>query len=609
MSELWDDDDDDFVYVDDTPTDADDFASLEAGLVFDDADEIEDDEPSMTPEQVEEAQARFRAKIFDPKPYNIKETKKRLAVVDTETDPFAVGLIVRPFTVGFYDGERHVDFWGDDCVKQFFEYLATLDEDFLIYAHNGGKFDFHFFMDYCDSGQEPLIIGGRMVKTYFGGQEFRDSYAIIPQALSAYKKDEIDYANFTREKRERYRAAILEYQKADCVYTYELIAGFHALYGDKLTIASAALPLLQSYHGFQRMTSDNMDKRFRKYYFGGRNQCFETGVLEPRPGKRWQMVDRNSMYPAEMLHTLHPISADPVIQTSIDDDTDFACIIAKNDGALPQRAEDGSLDFTVKYGEFFATIHEIKAGLETGTLRIDRVKHAWKFGRKARFDTFVTRMYDMRLEARSVSDEVRATLYKFGMNSPYGKFALNPRKFRQWTMTDGELPAPLKSAEHPNGWALHSSAGNIYIWSRPSPRRKGFINVATAASITGAARANLLRNLALAVRPIYCDTDSIICEEYRGETDDKLLGAWALEKEGDICAIAGKKLYCLFDKGEAKKKASKGVNLTPAEILSVCNGNEVIYESPVPLFKFGKSIDNMTSKDFLSRRVNKTGKV
>lgn len=605
-------------FEDDTDDGLDDDEDETAARPDDYGDGDGDDDDGLTEDQIREALERLAARKFQPKDFILKATKKRIAVGDTETDPFAHGFIVRPFALGFYDGERYLDWWGDNCVAEFFDYLATCEEDYIIYFHNGGKFDFFFFLKYLDIGQNPLIMNGRLVKISFGGHEFRDSYAIIPQALSSYKKDEIDYRLFTRDKREANRVEILAYQKTDCVYTYELIDGFHDLFGDKLTIASASLPMLHSYHGFEKIKGDALDERFRRYYFGGRNQCFETGLLRPRQGGRWQLIDRNSMYPAVMQDELHPISATCDLQTTITKDTDFACIVAKNDGALPHRMDNGGLDFTVKYGTFYATIHEINAGLETGTLRIDRVKHAWAFHRKASFGEFVQRFYNLRLEAKANGDKVRDILYKFCLNSGYGKFALNPRKFKQWLMTDAEIPEPLATPDDPSGWTMHSCAGDVHIWSRPNPRRSGFYNVATAASITGAARANLLRTIAKCKRPIYCDTDSVLCEEYRGDYEETILGGWKLEATGDIAAIAGKKLYTILDTatpefgpwetlGKSIKKASKGVNLTPAEIVAVCRGQEIMYKNPVPTFRLGRNLDDMNERDFVQRRVNKTG--
>ena len=134
---------------------------------------------------------------------------------------------------------------------------------------------------------------------------------------------------------------------------------------------------------------------------------------------------------------------------------------------------------------------------------------------------------------------------------------------------------------------------NIYA----APQRirpNSFFNVATAASITSAARANLLRGIQAASRPVYCDTDSVICEalnpsSYNGIVlDPHELGAWDIEAEGDTLAIAGKKLYALFNQGEPIKKASKGVKLTAEQIKRVAMGETISYSHPVPKFRFGK---------------------
>lgn len=549
---------------------------------------------------------------FAPKPYDPKPVKKRVAVVDCETDPFAPGFLIQPFAIGFLTDDRYLDWWGDDCVQQFFDYLKTLDDEYIIYAHNGGKFDFFFFLDYLDVDHAPMIMNGRLVQVWFAGQEFRDSFAIIPERLESYKKTKIDYNKFTRDKREKNKREILDYLKDDNVYLYDQVAYFLNQFGDRLTVASASLSMLNSYHGFERFRSDSADEKFRHFYFGGRNQCFETGVLRPRD--KWLMLDRNSMYPTVMTDTPHPISTSFELQDRITDDTDFACIVARNKGALPIRHDNGGLDFTRDYGIFYASIHEIRAGLETGTLEIEHVKHAYKFDEKRSFGEFIKVYWDSRIQAKLEGDRLRDLTDKRIMNASYGKFALNPRKFKKWLLTINEIPEPIASVDNPDGWTLHRSFGEMFIWERPNPKKGGYYNVATAASITGAARANLLRNLALAERPIYCDTDSIICEDFHGEiTSDGKLGGWKIEGQGTLAAIAGKKLYALWDGEDTLKKASKGCDLTPEEILEICNGSEILYRNPAPAFslkarsKDSVEFGNNAYATFINRRIKMTG--
>lgn len=576
-------------------------------------------------------------RVIEPVPYDAKPIKERIATFDTETDPFEHGLTVKPFTCGFatfdphdddtgqfdyaVDGRYYKDFWGADCVHQFFEWLASLKGAYIVYVHNGGNFDFYFCIEYIDRGSAPFIINGRLAKIFMQGVEFRDSYSLVPVALGAYQKDEIDYANFTVDRRELHRDEIRGYQRNDCFYLLELVSEVLGMSGDKLTMASIALPMLRSFHGFETM-SETTDASLRPYYFGGRNQCFEVGEQVPSPGNRFYIYDVNSMYPYVMAHDKHPISRTPKFEATITERTHFAKIRAWSDGALPVRKDDGGLSFPRGYGDFFATIHEIKAGLDTGTLRISKVYHSIYFEIETSFAEFVDHFYSKRQEARANGDEIRLLYYKLVLNSSYGKLAQDPRKYENFLFDPEKIPTPLKCAEcdintdkkklcvecnerlsSPVGWYPHTFRDGAIVYARPSTAlaRHGFYNVAAAASITGAARAYLLRGISNAQRPIYCDTDSIICEHLDADLDKSRLGAWKLEAEGDVCCIAGKKLYAVFNKGEPIKSASKGVKLTPKEIAAVCRGETIEYSHPVPKFHLDGSVS------FIKRNINRTG--
>lgn len=568
-------------------------------------------------------------KPLEPKPYIARRTKKRVCVYDTETDPFAEGRIVAPFSVGFYDGECYVDFWGDDCIAQFFAHLAEhyADEELMIYAHNGGRFDFYFQLDYLDKEQEPFIMQGRLVSAMFGGQEFRDSYRIIPSPLAGYNKTVIDYAKFERDVRDKHKKEILSYLKDDCIYLYDLVKAFHDDFGDRLTIGSTALPILRSFHDYRTLTA-KADENLRPFYYGGRCQAFETGILRAPLGSTFKVYDRNSMYPAVMLEEKHPVGFGYTISRDITPNTAFVLVEAINDGAFPMRAEDGSLDFTVKRGKFWITIHEYRAALETGTAKILRVVHARNCEEWDTFAGFVTHYYEARLKAKAEGDKIHDLFYKLLLNSAYGKFAQNPSEYESFMLREAMYPPDIedrKSEENPTGWYPATVNRDVFIWARPSPHAwRSYKNVGIAASITGAARANLLRNLALATRPIYCDTDSIICDDFSGETDDKRLGGWKLEAEGHVVAVAGKKLYCVLTYKQEREKdgtpkpadlvfegkpawviklASKGAKLTAAQIIALCKGETVLYKNPVPNFKLDGTAE------FVHRNIKATGNV
>jgi hypothetical protein len=105
------------------------------------------------------------------------------------------------------------------------------------------------------------------------------------------------------------------------------------------------------------------------------------------------------------------------------------------------------------------------------------------------------------------------------------------------------------------------------VWARPAPGHR-YNNVGMAASITGAARAQLLFAKEHAIDAIYCDTDSLICRDLQNvEISATKLGAWDIEETFDDVIVVGKKTYCCSIAGVADghekrlKVRSKGADL------------------------------------------------
>lgn len=529
-----------------------------------------------------------------------KTEKPRIAVIDFETDPFLYGRIPAPFAGAFFDGENYAEFWGDDCVSRLVDYISRLDGKYIIYAHNGGKFDFFYLLPWL---QNPLkIIGGRITKAGFiGNHELRDSYSIIPIPLKAYQKDEIDYKFFERDKREKYKADILHYLAGDCEYLFKLVSAFVDRFGFKLTVGGAAMGKLKELH---RIPPGNEahDKKFRPFYFGGRVQCFETGILKGE----WKIYDVNSMYPDRMKNAIHPIGngyACPTDPRILPDGKlkgfgtrpYFARIIATNKGALPVRTKI-SLDFTSKRGEYFATSHEIETALKYNLIKIHSVIECFVPQQLISFGDYVEKYSAEKIAAKESGDKIAEIFAKLLLNSAYGKFAQNPDNYYEYKIINdiSEL-----NREEWRTWDLYETHGDYQIW-RKKAETKSYFDVATAASITGASRAKLMEGLALADTPIYCDTDSIICREFHGETDDKKLGAWKLEDEADTVAIAGKKLYAAFARGECVKLASKGARLEGRDVVELCKGQTVEWKNDAPAFSLSGG------PKFVRRKISRT---
>ena len=539
------------------------------------------------------------------------KTKRKICVIDAETDPFNHGDQIYPFCWGFYDGEIYIKFWGENCTIELIEYLQTRKDELLIYAHNGGKFDFFYLIDWCSS---PIkIINGRIVSVRIAHHELRDSFSIIPVSLAAYQKDAIDYSKFTRMAREKNKAEILRYLESDCFYLYTLVIGFADRFGSKLTIGSVAITEISKFHPFQRQ-NETHDIKFRAWYFGGRCECFDAGDLRGD----WKVYDVNSMYPFVMRDRNHLSGKNYVSVNNANDRLDrngyfthdktrpyLARIIADSRGALPYRHTDKSLVFPYGINEYHATSHEIQTAIKNDLLKIISVEELHVCLEPINFSVFVDTYYRERIAAKKSGDRISELFSKFLLNSGYGKFGTNPANFSEWHIRQTGDP-------HPGwDWILHSEIGTVEIYSKPTPaERWSYFDVATAASITGAARAVLLNAIPKSSRLIYCDTDSIIAENLGSDSSDTDLGGWKLEARADTALITGKKQYALYNQNGSPidgkntvKIASKGIKATLKDMQRIARGEIVRYDNPAPSFSLTRGVRYISREVKFNARI------
>lgn len=517
-----------------------------------------------------------------------KRKKRLIGVLDVETDPFLYGRVPAPFCAEFHSDKTTIVKWGDNCIDELLAEIVELPDIYLIYAHNGGKFDFMFMIPWLEN---PLrMIKSRIVAAKIGKHECRDSYAIIPVPLkTGGGKLEIDYEIFERPKREKHKRQILEYLHVDCVELLKLTSAFVERFGPKLTVGSTAMEEIQKRHTFVKM-SRRVDEVFRPFYYGGRVEVFKGGISHGG----YKVFDINSAYPKAMRDYLHPASASFDITRTMPDNFDrpfFMHFTGRNRGALPVSDKDG-LHFDRDYGEFFACSHEIKVALKYNLIDIERVHKCFRANHVMNFQAFVDEFYALKLQGKLNNDIIEELFAKFMLNSGYGKFGQNPDNFadhylcRSWTEHAGLAQM---------GYEMTLEYEEYSVWSKPANPSgdEGFFNVSIAASITSATRSMLLEAIQHAKGLLYCDTDSLICRDFEGEISETTLGGWKLEKTAPSVAIAGKKLYALYDpanrdmvRGKIKpiKLTSKGGTLKLPDMLKLCRGQSVRYENQAPTF-------------------------
>ncbi len=582
--------------------------------------------------------------------------KRAIITIDCETDPFKRGRVPVPFMWGAYDGERYRRF---DDAESLVRWLAG--QHCIVYAHNGGKFDYAFFWHLLEPYSELLIINGRIARFTIGEAEFRDSWNIFPMALKHYRKDVIELWKLEPEHRAAHDAEIERYNRTDCVALHEIVVTFQRDYGNGLTLAGAALKYWSKQFSHDIPISDAAFYDVHKaWYCGGRVQCFTKGrIREP-----FHVVDIASAYPYAMTHD-HPIAT--VSQerawkagTEIDP-RGFYKLTGISRGALPwrERCEDeetgavtwGAMQFFCDdvARDYHATGWELQAAIDTGRLTSYTIHSVTEIGVVENFRDYVEHFF--QLKARAADGSPERLFAKLMLNSLYGKFGANPQEYETYgivpperiSATEADPTVSLGRHHGPWTWAgtvgPHALlAGRDPVTDAGNPVDSDFYNVATAASITGFVRAYLLRHLDAIERlggtVYYCDTDSI-AYSLPGDQDShpfrfgKALGEWTKEGRFDHGAIAGKKLYAFhmdaetLAKARAKnpeakewKTASKGVKLSADQICAVADGGEVQWDDDAPQVTPFRMVDEKTMAyfnehgrlpaRFLSRRVRMT---
>jgi hypothetical protein len=622
--------------------------------------------------------------------------KRDLLNPDPKTNPHGNRLNLHPFCVGMmFEDDEYWDYWGDDCADVFLDKLDTLTEPHIIYFHNGGKFDATFLQHRIPSQELTMIIHGRFVAFKYGIHEIRDSYSIFAQSLeTASGKMKFDYKKMERELREEHKEEILYYLRDDCRRLKTLMCVFLKESPRKInanpfkqipyTASSVAFSKLASFAADTGVSLDTMytgqkakpdpkklakqesrDIQLRPFFFGGRVQMFEHGVIEIDPSRPLRKYDVNSMYPFAMANFNHPLTdytdriPNPKLTPELWIETKPDCLyfvefIGETVGVLNAFKEGrNSLDY--RKGRIFMCSHEFRAGVELGYVKVERLINAfvWAHCDTGTFAPFVEHYYGKRQEQKQIkkaiakqifamyekanalgfgvtviddsgnvivktdviamrkgNDEARAmageidaldyqateanaldAFYKLLLNGSYGKTGFDYTNYRSnyWynpiddcaIVPDWAVSDPGKVVKDEDGETL----GVIRVGD-DTTLRKSFKGVFIAASITSAARAYLMRAIHGATRPIYCDTDSLICESLAPETviDGNVLGAWKLELDNITeCAIAGPKLYATLAINNGHRQIdvkAKGLfNVQYAEMVAVAKDPELVIQN------------------------------
>lgn len=555
---------------------------------------------------------------------------KPVLACDCETDPFKSERVPKPFIWGLYDGRNYQTF---DTTQDFV--AAVIKRDCILYAHNGGKFDFMFLLPFIKE-TKAQIINGRIVSMMLGACELRDSFSIIPVALKEFGfKKEIEHWKLEKHVRHKYKEEIDAYLFQDCKGLYDGVTRYRMVAGKHKTIASNAMAFAKSLGIDPGKTNHRFDTKYRRFFFGGRCECFQPGTHH-----NIKLLDIRSAYPYAMLQD-HATGSTFINLDSLDGMTreeiqrSFIILECTSKGAFPIRTKTG-LIFPHEYNEFYVTGWEYLVAKKFNLIENETIMSVRSTTNTINFKAYVDHWYEYKASHNKKTDPVNYTIGKIMMNSLYGKLAQNPARYY-----DYKIVLAGTEVDTEQGWELKLEFEGHEIHRRESLWKykyelgvqweaKGiYNNVATGASITGFTRAHLLHAMHTIgiANIIYCDTDGICA---RGNTSlsglsftDKI-GDWELEDTAPTGHFAGKKLYAMKLSTGKYKLATKGSKLNQIEVMKHIDGEDITYlehndeagydklvrliagetirwDNPAPTF----SIDG--SAQFLHREIRATG--
>jgi hypothetical protein len=526
------------------------------------------------------------------------QSLEHYATCDFETDPFDNTKLeqqIEPFlfvlyapphaTVRLWRGKKEDE---TPFLKRCIAAIEALPGKYVVYAHNGGRFDYMFLLHLLRG--EVMFKGSGLMKVTIGNHELRDSIHICPGRLANYKKDVFDYTLLKRHKRHAHKDEIIQYCENDCIFLHERVGFFLRKHGYKLSIGQASMAAIKKIYEVKRI-GEHTDAYLRPFFFGGRVQCLQglTWLKEPL-----KLYDVNSMYPSVMAYCKHPIDGEFHEHAGQPtENTVFIELECDNHNALLARIEEdcdhgskGSVTTELPHGIFHTTIWEYNVALKYKLISNVRIIRCLDYANRITFADWILPGYAAREKLKLLCDELEAGSSEYiklkteaddiknELNNGYGKFAQDARKYYDSYITD-PLGTPPVDAEKPWGYDIYGGfigapelvTERYAIWRRPAPTKR-FNNVATGASITGAARAKLMEAIQWADYPVYCDTDSLLCRHLDAskiEINPAKLGAWKLEGEWSEAIILAKKGYFLYNSNKPEgpnnpKMVCKGMN-------------------------------------------------
>ncbi|MEO5348850.1 MAG: DNA polymerase [Magnetococcus sp. YQC-3] len=465
--------------------------------------------------------------------------------------------------------------------------------DLNIFLHNGGRFDFNFFMDfifnanptdiYFESGIPLgasiflLNIHYRVNDNFVVRFKFYDSTKLLAFSLKTlthsfdveHKKLDIKYRDIDKVDED-----LIKYLEHDCKGHYEVLDKFYNWDLVKkskpcFTMASQSLAVFRTFMNYNIPSLDEtVDKFVHRAYFGGRTEIFKPYFCSQ--SEYINAYDVNSLYPSQMKDQI--IHYEPHNET-VSKFTDkkfgyWELTMQVPDMYIPILPSIVSVNRTTK---LIFGVGEVRGVWDTNTIlyalglgcKILKV-HKGRLFKKGSllFSDYVNTIYAKRLEAKRSKDPVGDLICKSLLNNLYGKFAI--KREREIISEFYGQPFTNIIAEIPIESEFGAMKGEeIWLVNQPN-YYGGFGNTAISEQITSHARLLMHKEFMIAPQALhYTDTDSLYTT-HKYPSDDMTLGALKYEGRAKRACFILPKTYIVekeMDNGDVKKYVKlKGFN-------------------------------------------------
>ena len=381
-------------------------------------------------------------------------------------------------------------------------------------------------------------LKGRLISAKYGNVSFLDSINHFRMSLKALG----DSLGMTKLEMDIYNEDYVTQDAWICLKAMTGARDFIASLGGRIgaTSGSSAVSVWRYLTDDEYLCGPLDGPWFRRGYYGGRTELFRT-----RAEGNIRGYDVNSMYPFVMLNDFPEYGMEDTklekakgmgeVTISIPHDLFVAPLVYRMEG---QR-----LTYPVGVVRGVWTYDEIRYAEKLGA-KIHKVHKALGCNSVVRpFDDYINILYARRKESKSNSERL---FLKVLMNSLYGKIASKNEVTR--TVSKHTLLTKKSRRMGQVKWINHQR-GLLTYTTPPQP----YVHMIWGSMITAYSRLLLTRYLSK-VPPeqlIYCDTDSIYCQNYCFD-ESRELGGLKLEKQANLIEVHQPKTYRLDDEYIAK---------------------------------------------------------